>query len=255
MAAAQKVSEEQIAEYALGLGDDALILGQRLCEWCTAAPVLEEDIAIANVGSDYFGRARMLLQYAGKTLGKSEDELAFLRDVDGFKNLLIVELPRGDFAYSMVRQYLFDEFELLFFEALRCSKDEILAAIAEKTIKEARYHQRRSAEWIRRLGLGTPESRRRTQGALDGIWPYVAELFEMEASETQLFEAGIAVDRHALAMPWEDKVLPFIEEVGLKVPNKNSTISGGRKGIHSEAMKTMLVEMQVLQREHPGLDW
>ena len=162
-------TNDDIAEYALGLGDDALILGQRLCEWCADAPLLEEDIAIANVGLDYLGRARMLLQYAGEKLGKTEDELAFLRDAPEFKNLLIVELPRGDFAFSQVRHYLLDEFEHLFFAQLTQSQDPTLAGIAGKTAKEVRYHLRRSTEWMHRFALGTDESKTRAQQALDEL--------------------------------------------------------------------------------------
>ena len=246
---------QDIADYALGLGDDALILGQRLCEWCADAPLLEEDIAIANVGLDYLGRARMLLQYAGNLLNQTEDELAFLRDAPAFRNLLIVELPRGDFAFSQVRHYLLDEFELRFFTELRHSADPTLAAIAEKTEKEIRYHLRRSSEWMRRLALGTEESHRRTQAALDELWGYVCEFFQMTEHEQRLLEHSIAVDRRILEPSWRAQVTGLLEEVGLQKPPDEWQVTGGRSGQHTEHLGHMLGEMQHLQRTYPGLDW
>ncbi len=245
----------QIAEYALRLGDDALVFGQRLCEWCADAPTLEEDIAISNVGLDYLGRARMALQYAGKTLGRTEDELAFLRDSGEFRNLLLVELPRGDFAFSMVRQYLLDEFELLFFAQLCKSKDDTLGAIAAKTVKEVRYHQRRSANWMQRLGLGTQESQARTQAAIDQLWGYMPELFEMDELEASLLQAGIAVDRVELHSKWLDIVSAQFASANLQVPESDWQVVGGRKGVHTEHLGHMLGEMQFLQRAYPGLEW
>ncbi len=248
-------NQSDIAEYALRLGDDALIHGQRLCEWCADAPFLEEDIAIANAGLDYLGRARMLLQYAGSILGRSEDELAFLRDAPEFRNLLIVELPRGDFAFATVRQYLLDEYELLFFEALTNSSDETLAAIAAKAIKEVRYHQRRSVEWMRRLGLGTEESNRRTQAALDELWGYVPEFFDADELEDRLVADGIGVDRSALEVVWRDRVGDLVDEVELSLPGDEWQVSGGRRGVHTEHLGHILGEMQFMQRAYPGLEW
>ncbi len=245
----------EVAEYALRLGDDALILAQRQCEWCAAAPTLEEDIAIANVALDYFGRARMLLGYAGETLGKSEDELAFLRDAGEFKNLLMVELPRGDFAFSMARHYLLDEFELLFFTELAASVDARLAAVAEKTLKEIRYHQRRSHEWMRRLGLGTPASNKRAQAAVDELWGYVAEFFVMDDLEQALCDAQIAVDRSVLRDSWQNTVAQCLREVQLTQPGDDWQVTGGRKGVHTEHLGHMLSEMQYLQRAYPGQTW
>ncbi|NOX52079.1 MAG: phenylacetate-CoA oxygenase subunit PaaC [Gammaproteobacteria bacterium] len=250
-----KKLDDQIAEYALRLGDDALVFGQRLCEWCADAPTLEEDIAISNVGLDYLGRARMALQYAGKTLGRTEDELAFLRDSGEFRNLLLVELPRGDFAFSMVRQYLLDEFELLFFTQLCGSKDDTLGAIAAKTVKEVRYHQRRSANWMQRLGLGTQESQARTQAAIDQLWGYMPELFEMDELETSLLQAGIAVDRLELHSKWLNTVTAQLASANLQIPQIDWQVVGGRKGVHTEHLGHMLGEMQFLQRAYPGLQW
>ena len=243
------------AEYALCLGDDALILGQRLCEWCADAPLLEEDIAIANVGLDYLGRARLLLQYAGQTLGKSEDELAFLRDAPAFKNLLIFELPRGDFAFSQVRHYLIDEFESLFFSALTESSDHQLSGIAAKSEKEVRYHLRRSREWMRRLAMGTQESHQRTQTALDELWGYVAEFFVLTDSEARLLDANVSVDRRTLEPEFKTAVATLFEEVGLTQPSDDWQVIGGRQGQHTEHLGHMLGEMQFMQRSYPGLEW
>lgn len=247
--------QQHVAEYALRLGDDALVLSQRLCEWCADAPLLEEDIAMANVSLDYLGRARMLLQYAGSIVERSEDELAYLRDAHEFRNLLIVELPRGDFAFSMARQYLLDEFEVLFFSALCNSSDNTLAAIAAKTLKEVRYHQRRSTEWLRRLGLGSAESNRRTQAALDELWGYVAEFFDCDELETQLQRDGIAVDRSALQPAWRSAVSTHIASVELSLPGDDWQVRGGRSGVHTEHLGHMLSEMQFLQRAYPGAEW
>lgn len=247
--------DHDIAEYALSLGDDALILSQRLCEWCADAPLLEEDIAIANVGLDYLGRARMLLQYAGALTDKTEDELAYLRDAPAFKNMLMVELPRGDFAFSQVRHYLLDEFELLFFSELMTSSDQTLAAVAAKTDKEVRYHLRRSTEWMRRLALGTEESHARTQTALDELWGYVAEFFVMTELETRLQQRGVAVDRAALETQWREKVAALLQELDLTKPDDDWRVLGGREGRHTEHLGHMLGEMQFLQRSYPGLEW
>ena len=247
--------DRDIAEYALSLGDDALILSQRLCEWCADAPLLEEDIAIANVGLDYLGRARMLLQYAGALTDKTEDELAYLRDAPAFKNMLMVELPRGDFAFSQVRHYLLDEFELLFFSELMTSSDQTLAAVAAKTDKEVRYHLRRSTEWMRRLALGTEESHARTQTALDELWGYVAEFFVMTELETRLQQRGVAVDRAALETQWREKVAALLQELDLTKPDDDWRVLGGREGRHTEHLGHMLGEMQFLQRSYPGLEW
>ncbi|NKB98757.1 MAG: phenylacetate-CoA oxygenase subunit PaaC [Pseudomonadales bacterium] len=249
------VDPKDIAEYALRLGDDALILSQRLGEWCADAPTLEEDIALSNVALDYLGRARMLLQHAGSLLDKSEDELAFFRDGPQFKNLLLVELPRGDFAFTMVRQYLLDEYELLYFSALSESGDETIAAIAAKTIKEVRFHQRRSREWMRRLGLGTAESNKRAQVALASTWGYVAEFFAMDEVEGRLLSSGVAVDRGLLEGEWRTSVSGLLSQVELTQPSDDWRQVGGRQGIHTEHLGHMLGEMQIVQRTYPGLDW
>ena len=246
---------QDIAEYTLGLGDDALILAQRLCEWCADAPFLEEDIAIANVGLDYLGRARMLLQYAGQHLNQTEDQLAFLRDAQAYRNLLIVELPRGDFAFTQVRHYLLDEFEHLYFHKLKDSQDKTLAAIAAKTEKEVHYHLRRSTQWMHRLGLGTQESKTRTQNAVDELWGYVAEFFHHTEQELRLINRGIAVDRNELEPIWRAAVAETFAAAELTQPDNSWQVTGGRTGQHTEHLSHLLGEMQYMQRTYPGQQW
>jgi ring-1,2-phenylacetyl-CoA epoxidase subunit PaaC len=249
------VKNPHVTEYSLRLGDDALILGQRMCEWVADAPFLEEDIALANVALDYFGRARMLLKYAGENLGRSEDELAFLRDGRDFKNMLIVELPRGDFAFSLVRQYFLDEFETLFFAELTQSKDTTLAAVAAKSVKEISYHLRRSRVWIRKLGLGTEESNARAQQAIDELWGYTGEFFQMDTVEDALVIDGVAVNRAPLQKIWTDVVSSHVRESGLVIPNGDWQVAGGRQGVHTEHLGHILSELQFLQRAYPGQSW
>lgn len=249
------MADSDLADFTLRLADDALVTSQRLCEWCADAPLLEEDIAIANVGLDYLGRARLLLQYAGERLGRSEDDLAYFREGHEFKNLLLVELPRGDFAFTMVRQYLLDEYEILYFAELQNSRDERLAAIAGKAIKEVRYHHRRSTEWIRRLGLGTVESNRRSQAALNELWAFVAEFFVMDSLEMDLSDQGVAVNRLCLKSPWSARVETLLGEANLILPQYDGYQTGGRQGLHTEYLARMLAEMQTLQRSYPGLEW
>lgn len=246
-----------VADYAIRLGDDALILGHRLSEWCSRGPFMEEDLALTNVALDYLGRARMFLGYGAQLRGGecTEDTLAYLRDCREFTNLLINELPRGDFAFTMVRQYLLDEHALLFLDAMRHSSDPELAAIAAKALKETQYHQRRSREWMLRLGDGTEESQRRLQQALEDIWGYVPELFAMDALERELADAGIAVDREALAGPWREAVQATFAETEVTLPADDWQVEGGRTGYHTEHLGHLLSELQFLQRAYPGLQW
>ena len=246
---------EEIARYSVRLGDDAMVIAQRLCEWSSRAPTLEEDLALANVGLDYLGRARMCYGYAGELTGASEDDFAYLRDVREFENALLFELPKGDFAFTMIRQYLTDEFEALFFQALEYSADETLRGMAAKTNKEVAYHLRRSREWLNRLGLGTDESHRRAQTALDELWGYVTELFDMDQLETNLVGANIAVDRAVLLEAWQDTVKERIAQASLAVPNYEWQVRGGREGAHTEHLRHLLTEMQSLQRAYPGQQW
>jgi ring-1,2-phenylacetyl-CoA epoxidase subunit PaaC len=249
--------QQDTVAYAIALGDDALVLGQRLSEWCSRAPFLEEDLALANVALDFMGRARMCYGYAAtlEKAGRTEDDIAFLRDGREFRNLLIHELPRGDFAWSCARQYLVDAFNLYFLEALTRSTDAELAAIAGKSVKETRYHLRRSRDWMLRLGDGTDESHRRVQDALEQVWGYTQELFTMASFEQRLLDSGIAVDRTALRGSWDRELAATLAEAGLSRPRDDWSVLGGREGIHTEHLGPMLAEMQHLQRAYPGLQW
>ncbi len=245
------------ADYAIRLGDDALIIGHRLSEWCSRGPFLEEDLALTNVALDFIGRARMFLTYAAGLIGGdcSEDTLAYQRDCRDFTNLLIHELPRGDFAFTMARQYLLDEHAMLFLSALTQSADRELATIAGKSLKESEYHLRRSREWMLRLGDGTAESQRRLSHALDELWGYVPELFAMDELERALVTAGVAVDRSELEAPWQRAVEVTLAEAKLSLPQAEWRVDGGRNGYHTEHLGHLLAEMQFLQRAYPGCQW
>ena len=249
--------QQATLEYAVRLGDDALVLGHRISEWVSYGPFLEEDIAFGNVALDYIGRARMFYSYAAELAGegKSEDDFAYTRNEREFSNLLINELPKGDFAYSQVRQLLVDVYASLFLTQLLTSKDATLAAIAAKAIKETRYHQRRSRDWVLRLGDGTEESQRRTQAALDSLWGYSHELFELDALEQQLADAGIGVDVSALRAPWHARVTEILTEATLVVPEDGWKVRGGRQGYHTENLGHLLTELQFVHRSYPGCKW
>ncbi len=244
-------------EYVLRLGDNALILGQRLAEWCGHGPLLEEDIALANTALDHVGRARMLLTYAGEVEGhgRDEDDLAYWRGEREFKNFLIVELPVGDFAFTLVRQFLLDVYHRLLFDRLQASVDEALAGIAAKAVKESTYHVRRSSDWVQRLGDGTAESHARAQSALDELWAYTHELFASDAVDGAMAAAGIAPELSALRAPWQTEVEATLTAGTLAIPADEWQAEGGRNGLHTEHMGRLLAEMQVLQRMHPGLEW
>jgi ring-1,2-phenylacetyl-CoA epoxidase subunit PaaC len=250
-------AEPELFHYTLGLADDALVLGQRLCEWCSNAPFLEEDLALANVALDFMGRARMLYSHAAtlEGAGRDEDALAYLRDCREYRNLLIMELPRGDFAFSTARQFLVDAFNLPFLEDLCRSRDPELAGIAGKALKESRYHYRRSRDWVLRLGDGTAESHRRLQRAFDEIWGYTHELFRAGEAEQRLVAAGFAPDRPALRARWEALVVPVLAEATLRRPEDAWSVDGGREGTHTEHLGHLLSELQFMQRAYPGLQW
>lgn len=243
--------------YVLRLGDDALILGHRLSEWCGKAPTLEEDMALANIGLDHLGQARALYAYAGEVEGKGrgEDDFAYLRHEREYRNLLLLEQPNGDFAVTIVRQLLYAAFMVPCWERLQGSRDATLAAIAAKSLKEARYHLRHAAEWVVRLGDGTPESRERTETALAALWPWTGELFEVDAAEQTLAVAGIAVDRRALKPIWDATVNEILGEATLATPRDGWMHTGGRQGVHTEHLGYILAELQHLARSHPGAVW
>ncbi len=249
--------KQDIQEYATRLGDDAVVLGHRLSEWCSNAPFLEEDLALANTALDFIGRARMYYGYAAELAddGRDEDDFAYLRDQREYRNLLLCELPRGDFAYSMARQFFIDVFNRLFLEGLMQSRDERLAAIAAKAVKESRYHLRRSRDWMLRLGDGTEESHARLQKAVDDIWGFTHELFELDPLEQGLVERGIAVDTPALRDAWRQQVSETLEEATLQRPGDDWAVKGGREGYHTEYLGHLLTEMQALHRAYPGCKW
>ncbi len=251
------MTDTPLFQYTLRLADNALVLGHRLSEWVGHAPVIEEDLAFGNMGLDLIGQARALYTYAGEVEGKGrdEDKLAYLRDAGDYRNILLVEQPNGDFAATMVRQLLYAAFAHPFFEALTKSKDATLAAIAAKAAKEMAYHLRHSAEWVIRLGDGTDESQARAQAALDELWPYVGEMFEVDQVERALIEAGVAVDPASLRATWDKTIDEVLDEATLTRPQDGFMQSGGRAGRHSEHLGFILAELQFLQRAYPGATW
>jgi ring-1,2-phenylacetyl-CoA epoxidase subunit PaaC len=251
------ICTEQIRDYAIRLGDDAVVQGHRLSEWCSYGPFLEEDLALTNVALDFIGRARMFYSYAAELAadGSTEDSYAYTRDCREFSNLLIHELPRGDFAFTCARQYLVDEYALRYMEALCGSGNPELAAIAAKAVKESRYHLRRSRDWMLRLGDGTPESHERIQTALDELWGFTYELFEMDALEQALADAGVGVDASLLHDDWLAAVKVTCAEATLNLSEADWSVRGGRAGMHTEHLGHLLCELQFVQRAYPGLEW
>ncbi|MCU0868638.1 MAG: phenylacetate-CoA oxygenase subunit PaaC [Burkholderiales bacterium] len=241
----------------LRLGDNALILGQRLSELCGHGPVLEEDIATTNIALDLIGQARLLLALAGQREGRGRDEdaLAFLRDAADFRNVTLVELPNGDFAQVMLRVFLMSSFQVLAWEALSGSNDADVAGIAVRSVKEARYHAEHSGEWVIRLGDGTDASRARMLAALDALWPYTAELFVDDAVDAAAAAAGTGVVWASLQPTWRQRVEPVLAEATLPVPAATPFRSRGRFGVHSEHLGHLLAGMQQLHRAHPGATW
>lgn len=244
-------------EYLIRLGDNALILSQRLGEWCGHGPVLEQDIAMTNIALDLLGQARMLLTYAGQLEGKgqSEDDLAYFRDTHQFRNALLVEQPNQDWAYTIVRQFFFDTFSYFNYQALLKSRDEHLAGIAEKAIKEVTYHLRYSSEWMVRLGDGTETSREKMQIAVNDLWAFSGELTTPDETDRLAAESGVGADLLKIKPLWEAKVADILEEATLKQPENIWMQSGGKQGRHSEHLGFILAEMQHLQRTYPGNTW
>ena len=249
--------KEQVTEYCLRLADTSLILGQRLAEWCGHGPILEEDIALTNISLDCIGQARAFYTYAAQLsgTGKDEDDLAYLRDEREFKNLLIVEQPNGDFGQTMMRQFLVSAFQYFQFDALKNSSDKTIAALAEKSLKEVTYHLRHSSAWVIRLGDGTEESRRRMINAVDELWPYTGDMFDMDETDKILISESIAADTTRLKPLWDKKVSEVFAEATLQVPENIFMMSGSREGKHTESLGFILAEMQSLHRAHPGAEW
>ena len=246
-----------LVEYLLRLGDDRLVLGHRLSEWAGHAPILEEDIALSNIALDLIGQANLLLDLAGTTegSGRTADALAYFRDAVDFRNVQLVELPIGDFGFTIVRQFLFSAFQVPFLARLQQSSDETVAGIAAKGYKEAVYHLRHSADWMLKLGDGTAESHDRAQAALDALWPYVHELLHGDAVDDGLVAQGVAVDLTAIAPLWRKTVTEIVAAATLTLPADGWHARGGRAGKHTEHLGHMLAEMQILARSHPGAQW
>jgi ring-1,2-phenylacetyl-CoA epoxidase subunit PaaC len=252
-----KISETPLVLYTLRRADDALVLGHRLSEWCGHAPMLEEDMALANMGLDLLGQARELYSYAAQVEGRGndEDKFAYLRDVRQYRNLLLVEQPNGDFARTMVRQFFYAAFADPYWRAMMKSKDATLAAIAAKSEKESAYHVRHCSEWMVRLGDGTEESHRRAQTAIDDLWAFTGEMFEADDSERALVDADIAIDAAALRGEWLKTVSDVASQATLALPENDWMQRGGRSGRHSEHLGHLLSELQSMQRTFPGVTW
>jgi ring-1,2-phenylacetyl-CoA epoxidase subunit PaaC len=254
-----------LINYTLHLADNALILSQRNSEWCGHGPILEQDIAITNISLDLLGQARNFYQYAAEQINKltnqpintltTEDSLAYLRTEREFKNCLLVEQPNGDWAQTILRQYLFSTYQFLLYQQLQQSKDEQLAAIAAKALKEVTYHVRWSSEWVVRLGNGTEESRKRMLLAIDELWNYTGELLENVDYEIHLISKEISVDVHLLKKEWQQKVTDLFDEATLPIPEEIFMQTGGKKGTHTEHLGFILTELQYMQKTYPGCEW
>jgi ring-1,2-phenylacetyl-CoA epoxidase subunit PaaC len=248
---------QSLINYTLHLADNSLILGQRNSEWCGHGPVLEQDIAITNISLDLIGQARNFYQYAATLIGgdTTEDSLAYLRKEREFKNCLLVEQPNGDWAQTILRQFFFSQYQHLLFQQLQNSKDEQLAAIAEKSLKEVTYHLRWSSEWVIRLGDGTDESHKRMLKAIDELWRYTGELFEAVEYEIRAANDGTGVDISKLKESWMNKVQEVFYEATLLIPPKTFMQTGGKEGRHTEHLGYILTELQYMQRAYPGCEW
>jgi ring-1,2-phenylacetyl-CoA epoxidase subunit PaaC len=249
----ERAASADIAEYALWLGDDALILSQQLGAWITYAPELEEDVALGNIALDLLGHARSFLRYAGSWDGRSEDDLAYFRDEPEFRSCWLVEQPNGDFAQTIARQLLASTYLLELYSALRASTDPTFAAIAEKAVKEVDYHRDHAVQWTLRLAGGTEESRRRIVRAFADVWPYAAELFRDEPLIDRL--DGVAVRPSSLRPGFDAVIAAVFAEAELEIPSGSVSAGGGRHGSHATELGHLLSEMQVLARRHPGATW
>jgi len=251
------MTDSSSLQYLLRLGDDRLVLGHRLSEWCGHGPILEEDIALANIALDLIGEAALLLTLAGQLEGKGRDEdaIAYFRDATDYRNALLVELPIGDFAFTIMRQLLFGTFSLAQMDALQRSTNADLAGIASKAVKEARYHVRHSTQWVVTLGDGSDESHDRAQRALDELWRYTGELFLPDAIDQEAAASGFGVDPSTLADLWRAQVEPVLQAGKLTIPPVAYMQRGGRDGRHTEHLGHMLAEMQIVARSHPGAAW
>jgi ring-1,2-phenylacetyl-CoA epoxidase subunit PaaC len=249
--------KQMLFEYVLRMGDDSLILGHRLSEWCGRGPILEEDIALTNIALDLIGQATNFLEYAGELEGKGRDgdALAFLRYDREYKNVLLVEQTNGDFGKTILRQFFFDAYRSLLFDRLLKSSDENLSAIAEKSLKETKYHLKHSAEWVIRLGDGTEESHQRIQDSLEALWKYTPELFYADEVDAALTAAGVIPSMEGIQEEWSGLVKGVLEEATLTLPANNWKQDGGRVGKHTEHLGFLLAELQYMQRTFPNMKW
>lgn len=247
----------QLMHYCLRLADTSLILGQRLGEWCGHGPILEEDIALTNIALDLVGQSRAFYSYAAELEGKgrTEDDFAYFRDEREFRNALLAEQPNGDFAQTILRQFLLSAFQYYQYTELSKSSDEKLAALAAKSLKEITYHLRHSSEWMQRLGDGTEESLSRLKNALDALWRFSGDLFNSDTLEKDLAAKSFAVDASTLRKEWEKKVKEIFQLSNLAMPENAFMLSGSREGRHTEHLGHMLAELQSLARSHPGAEW
>ena len=251
------MQNENLYNYILGVADNSLILGQRMGELCGHGPSLETDIACTNVSLDLFGQVRSYSQYAAELAGeeKTEDDIAFLRREREYKNVLLVEQPNTDFAYTIVRPFLFDVYHWMFFQERQSSKDDTLKAIAKKSIKEVSYHERFSTDWVIRLGDGTEESQERIQNAINSLWAYTDELFHQTEADKAMVDAGIGVNVKTLKETYYTKVTSVLEKATIEVPESKWFQKGGKNGVHTEHLGYLLADMQYMQRTYPGMEW
>jgi ring-1,2-phenylacetyl-CoA epoxidase subunit PaaC len=256
-APAPQVESDALFRYVLRLGDLSLVLGQRLGEWVGHSPALEEDLGLANIALDLIGQARLLLTYAGEIegRGRDEDKLAYLREQGAYFNAILAEQPNGNFGQTIVRQVLIDAFQLELYERMAASRDERLAAIAAKSVKEVRYHLRYSSDWLVRLGDGTAESQARAQSALELLWPYTVELFAADDLDRQMAETGIGPDLSEVHAAWSARIDAILKQATLKRPADRPHAWHGKRGQHSEHLGYILAEMQYLQRTYPDARW
>jgi ring-1,2-phenylacetyl-CoA epoxidase subunit PaaC len=251
------MKNENLYKYILGIADNTLILGQRMGELCGHGPSLETDIACTNISLDLFGQVRSYYQYAAKIAGdgRTEDDIAMLRKERDYVNVLLVEQPNTNFAYTMVRQFLFDIYHLVFLQELEKSKDLTLSAIATKSIKEVSYHKRFSSDWIKRLGDGTEVSNQKTQKAVDDLWAYTDELFHQTDADKAMVKEGIGVDVTKLKETYYNQVNQVLEEATLEIPESKYFQKGGKQGIHTEHFGYLLSDLQYMQRAYPKMEW
>jgi len=249
--------KQNLYNYILGIADNSLVLGQRLGELCGHGPNLETDIALTNISLDLFGQTRSYYQYAAKisSENKTEDDVAFLRIEKEYRNVLLVEQPNTNFAYEMARQLLFDVFHLLLMKELQNSTDETLTAIAKKSIKEVSYHVRFSSDWVKRLGDGTEISHKKIQEAINELWRYTDELFQLTEADKEMVSSGVGVDVSKLKETYYKEVSEVLKEATLSVPENKYFLYGGKKGNHSEHMGFLLADLQYMQRAYPNMKW